>query len=181
MQFVIRPLRVPRSGASRAGFTLIEMLVALSVVGIASTLFLKMYTTSMDLGKLSRNREVALDAAESQLNLLIMNPADYQWDTAAANPEGLFRIRRDDSDPRAGWPIDVPAVMPFDKTARAHQQTVYDQFRWRAFGKLAPQGLYYEVFVDVYWEQQGRQRHLTLTGAVARGRVDAAWKQEATQ
>jgi len=180
MQFVIRPLRVPRSGGSRAGFTLIEMLVALSVVGVATTIFMTMYMRSMDLGKLSRNREVALSLAESQLGLLVLNPKSYVWDTGAPNADGLFRIRVNEGDPRVGLPAEPPAVMPFDKAARAHQQAVYDQFRWRAFGKLGPQGLFYEVFVDVYWQQQGRQRHITLTGAVGRGQVEPGWTQEAT-
>lgn len=181
MQFVIRPLRVPRTGASRAGFTLIEMLVALAVIGVASTVFLTMYFSSMDLGKLSRNREVALSIAEGQLELLMMNPGDYQWERDLASPDGLFRIRRNADDPPAGLVAEPPTVLPFDKAARAHQQTIYDSFRWRAFGKLGPKGLCYEVFVDVYWEQRGRDRHITMTGAVGRGQVEPGWKQEGTQ
>jgi len=181
MQLVIRPLRVPRTGESRAGFTLIEMLVALAVISVASTVFMTMYFSSMNLGKLSRNREVALSIAKGQLDLLMMNPASYQWDRENANADGLFRIRRTPDDPKAGLPAELPTVLPFDKAARQHQTVVYGEFRWRAFGKLSASGLFYEVFVDVYWEQEGRDRHITLTGAVGRGQAEPGWKQEGTQ
>lgn len=178
MRFVLTPPRVPSSGASRAGFSLIELLVALSIIGVASTIFIQMYTISMDLGKLSRNRQVAVSVAGEQLNRLVMEPAAYVWETAEAGEDGVFRIRTEASEPRAGESPDTPSVMPFEDSARRHQQNVYDQFRWRAFGKLGERGLFYEVFVDVYWEQAGRERHITLTGAVARSQVEPRWWED---
>lgn len=177
MQFVIRPLRDHRAATSRAGFTLIELLVALSVVSVATTIFMKMYMTSMDLAKLSRNREVATSIAQEQLNLLVMDPASYAWDLERANEDGLFRIRKNVDDPRAGLQARPPSVLPLDRRAREHQEIVYDQFRWRAFGKLGARGLYYEVYVDVYWDQGGRERYMTLTGAVARSEAEPGWTE----
>lgn len=177
MQFVVRPARAPRPPLSQEGFTLIELLVALSVIGVATTIFMQVYMASMNLGKLSRNRELATAIASEQLSLLQMAPANWVWETSSANEEGVFRIRRAADDPRAGLVVEPPAVLPFEKPARQHQIDVYEQFRWKAFGKLrriGDQDLFYEVFVDVEWVQKGKTEHIVLTGAVPRSQVPAA-------
>lgn len=166
MQFVVRTRKAPRVVCPRAGFTLIEMLVAISVIGVAVTVFMQMYTASMDLGKLSRNRQLASEIAREQLNLLIMNPSSYVWETSGANADGLFRIRTTADEPRAGMKVEAPPVAPFARPARARQEVVYDQYRWRAFGRLGQNEQFYEVFVDVRWTQSGKDHHLVLTGAV---------------
>jgi len=177
MEFVIRSPLGPCPRVRRAGFTLIELLVAIVVVGIATTIFMQMYTASMNLGKLARNRQVALSVAEGQLDLLAINPGAYQWDTANPNNDGIFRIRQSSEDPRAGLKVEHPKVPPFDDSASKREGNVFDQYRWKAFGKLGERGLYYEIFVDVSWTQAGRDEHIVLTGAVARGQVEPGWAE----
>lgn len=176
MQFVVRPRRATRPPADRAGFTLIELLVALSVIGVATTIFTQVYMASMNLGKLSRNRELATSIATEKLSLLEMKPAAWTWETATANPDGIFRIRQNEDDPRAGVLAEPPVVLPFDKVAKEHEQNVYNQFRWKAFGRLRKveeRALFYEVFVDVTWQQKGKDEHVVLTGAIPASQAPA--------
>lgn len=182
MQFVFRPARVNSPSDSQSGFTLIELIVALSVMGLATTIFMQNYVLSMKLAKLSRDRQIALSIAEEQLSLLLMNPADYVWQQESANSDGVFRIRKEADEPVKGSLTTYPKAMPPDVQAYERQSKVYDQFRWKAFGKLGERGMVYEVFIDVQWERPDRSRdeHITLTGAVSRSKIEPGWS-ESTQ
>lgn len=179
MQIVFRPFRVVQSPRARSGFTLIELIVALSVIGVATTIFMKMYMTSMDFGKLSRDRQVALSIAEEQLSLLALDPSAYVWDLKNPNTEGIFRVRKEADEPRAGVIAVPPKALPPDLKAHELQANAYERFRWKLFGKLGEGGLIYEVFADVQWDRPGRGRaeHITLTGAVSRSKVEPGWTE----
>lgn len=179
MQFVFRPIRVNASPHSQRGFTLIELIVALSVIGLATTIFMQNYAVSMKLAKLSRDRQIALSIAEEQLSLLLMNPAGYVWQQESANSDGVFRIRQEADEPVKGNVATYPKAMPPDVQAFERQSVVYDQFRWKAFGKLGERGMVYEVYVDVQWERPDRSRteHITLTGAVSRSKIEPGWSE----
>lgn len=177
MQFVLRLFRDPPSRTSRAGFTLIELIVSLFVISVATTIFMHLYATSIDLGKLSRNRSIAVTVAEEQLGLIMREPTNFLWDHANPDSAGHFRIRAAEGDPRAGVVPSLPkSTLPVD-SAFNRESTVFEQFRWKAIGKLGARGLFYEVVVDVHWEQAGKPHSITLSGAVPRGRVEPGWSE----
>ncbi len=177
MQFVRRHSSDPPSRSRRAGFTLIELIVSLFVISVATTIFMHLYATSMDLGKLSRNRQIAVSIAEEQLGLLMRNPESFVWDKDNPDAAGLFRVRANADDPRAGVEAKLPSSTLPDESAYQRETTVFDQFRWKAVGKLGARGLFYEVTVDVSWVQSGKNESVTLTGAVPRGKVEPNWTE----
>lgn len=177
MQFVRRVFPDPPPRSSRAGFTLIELIVALFVIGVATTIFMHLYATSMDLGKLSRNRTVAVGIAEEQLGLIMRNPAKFVWEKDKADGAGFFRVRATADDPRSGMKAELPKATLPDEGAFSRETNVFDQFRWKAIAKPGQRDLYYEVTVDVHWEQAGKQQSITLSGAVPRGSVEPGWSE----
>lgn len=177
MQFVLRLFRDPPSRRARRGFTLIELIVSLFVISVATTIFMHLYARSIDLGKLSRNRQVALSIAEEQLGLLMKHPERYAWDKDNPDGAGLFRIRATANDPRAGMKVELPSSTLPEERAFQRESIVFDQFRWKAFGHLGARGQFYEVTVDVTWEQAGKPQSLSLTGAVSRGKVEPNWTE----
>ena len=178
MQFVHRHSSDPPSRSSRAGFTLIELIVSLFVISVATTIFMHLYATSMDLGKLSRNRQIAVSIAEEQLGLLMRNPESFVWDDKD-NPDaaGLFRVRANADDPRAGVEATLLTSTLPDERAFQRESTVFSQFRWKAVGKLGARDQFYEVTVDVSWVQSGKNESITLTGAVPRGKIEPNWTE----
>ena len=163
----------------RRGFTLIELIVALTVISIATTILLQLYMTSTDLGYLAQHRELAATIAEDQVTQLVANPAGYQWDYANPDEAGLFRIRSTADDPRAGAKVSLPDVLIPNDNSYKHQEIVYDKFRWSAFGRLpSPASAFYEVVVDVQWKQKGKTEHVALSGAVPRSKVEPDWAEK---
>ena len=177
MQFVCRVFRDPPPRCSRAGFTLIELIVALFVISVATTIFMHLYATSIDLGKLSRNRTVAVAIAEEQLGLIMREPGNFAWDQANPDAAGYFRIRATTDDPRAGVEAVLPKATLPDESAFTRETNVFSQFRWKAIGKLGTRGLFYEVTTDVHWEQAGKPQSITISGVVPRGRVEPGWSE----
>lgn len=177
MQFVLRLFRDPPPRSGRAGFTLIELIVSLLVISVATTIFMHLYASSIDLGKLSRNRSVAVAIAEEQLGLMMREPGLFVWDYGNPNAEGYFRIRAEENDPRAGVVAALPKATIPEDAAFKRESVVFDQFRWKAIGKLGARGLFHEVTVAVHWTQAGKGESITMTGAVPRGRVEPGWSE----
>jgi len=177
MQFMLWLFRDPPPRRARAGFTLIELIVSLFVIGIATTIYMHFYAQSMELGRLSRDRQIAITIADEQLALLMRNPDRFVWDKDNPDASGLFRIRATADDPRAGVLATLPtSTLPMEEAFRRETNN-FGQFRWKIFGKLGERGLIYEVTVDVSWEQSGKKQHTTLTGAVSRGKVEPNWTE----
>lgn len=135
MQFVRRHSSDPPSRSRRAGFTLIELIVSLFVISVATTIFMHLYATSMDLGKLSRNRQIAVSIAEEQLGLLMRNP-ELRLGQRQPRRGWSLRVRANADDPRAGVEAKLPSSTLPDESAYQRETTVFDQFRWKAVGKL---------------------------------------------
>lgn len=177
MQFVLRVFRDSPPRTSRAGFTLIELIVSLFVISVATTIFMHLYATSIDFGKLSRNRTVAIAIAEEQLGLMMREPGNFVWDSANTDSAGFFRVRATADDPRAGVEAPLPKATLPDETAYRRESVVFGQFRWKAIAKLGGMDNFYVVTVDVHWEQAGKAQSITISGVVPRGRVEPGWSE----
>ncbi|MCC6145845.1 MAG: prepilin-type N-terminal cleavage/methylation domain-containing protein [Candidatus Hydrogenedentes bacterium] len=169
---------VPRSGRRRpqriAGFTLIEVLVALAVLSVSIFIFVDLFVSSVQLGRNGRVRELAASIAEDQLQMLVSHPDRYRWQPNPDSPHALFPVLTAEDEPRAGNAVDPPGVLPIAQDAHARTKDQFDQFRWKVFARLADDGRSYELTTAVYWEEQGRDQVLTLTGAIPAGKVEGA-------
>lgn len=155
-----------RAGRHRGGFTLMEMLVALAVLGVAVTVFISLFTSSIDISQTASNRGVAASIADARLTDIVAAPERYQWLQEPGAEETRFPIQLTGEDPAAGNPVSPPSAMPPEPRAYETQSALYDRFRWEAFGKLAAGGAYYEVTVVVRYHERGREQLLTMTSAV---------------
>jgi prepilin-type N-terminal cleavage/methylation domain-containing protein len=155
-----------------AGFSLIEVLVALAVLSISIFVFVDLFVSSIQLGRNSRVRELAATIAEDQLHYLEAHPDRFVWQPDADSPHTLFPVLTSEEEPKAGNPVEPPGVLPITQAAHDRAKDLYEQFRWKAFARLARAG-YYELTTAVYWEEQGRNQVLTLTSVITADRVEA--------
>ncbi len=179
MQSTQRSCRTRCHPSSRRGFTLIELIVALTVISVATTILIRLYMASTDLGVQAQYRELAASVAESQLAQMVREPANFVWEHDRADGVGLFRVKSNADDPRAGRKVLLPEVLlPYDASFE-RQKIVYDKFRWAAFGRVPnPASSIVEVTVDVHWEHAGKKEHIALTGAVPRSKVEPNWAEK---
>jgi prepilin-type N-terminal cleavage/methylation domain-containing protein len=158
------------------GFTLIELLVSLAVISVGITLVVRVFLMSNDLGLMSQHREMAATIAEDQLSRIMTVPSSHVWDHTHPDDSGFFRVKRSEDDPRAGVSVPLPDVLLPDQQSYDHQKKVYEKFRWAAFARLPGQDeAHFEVFVSVYWVQDGEAESVALSGAVPRSSVDPDW------
>jgi len=160
----------------RRGFTLIELIVALTVISVATTIYVKLYLTCTDLGNLVQHRELAASIAEGQLAQMVTDPGGFVWEFGEINEQGFFRIRRTADDPRVGLQLSLPgALLPYEASYN-HQKTVYEKFRWTAFGRLPdPSSGHVEIAVNVQWRLKGKVENVALTSAIHRSKADPNW------
>jgi prepilin-type N-terminal cleavage/methylation domain-containing protein len=161
------------TGRSRrtAGFTLLELLVALTVVGVASAVFVGMFSACLGLSRANRNLAVATELAETQLAALLRAPQDFVWNNTEKTTR--FLVTCPEKEPPGGYPVPVPAVALVTREAQQQLNKRYGQFRWTAFAQLsAPDAAAYEVTVAIRWMDGGRPQTLTLSSAIARALVD---------
>ncbi len=160
----VQPDVLPRR--QRAGFTLMELLVGLSVISVAITVFITLYMSSLDLSRKASNRAIATKLAEERLAAITSAPGAFVWQVPETGEDTRFPIEVTGEDPSKGNPVAVPAAMPADPTAYRIQEDLFDRYRWEAFGKLVPGGAYYEVTVVIRYVEQGREQLIALTSAL---------------
>lgn len=163
----------------RSGFTLLELMVALAVMGVAISIFVQLYTVSLDFAKTSINSRIATAVASEQLHLMQRHPERFLWNISAPGADERFEINLGPDDPKAGNPAQAPAIMPAELSAVAREEVRYGAFRWKAFGELRHNASYYEITVVVHWTESGHEKTLAMTSAVTRDKVDAVRRQQA--
>jgi len=166
--------RSNRRGRCEAGFTLMEVIVALGVLSVGISVFVNLYTHSLDLARVSSDTTLATQLAESRLEEIIAEPAEYLWAIPDAYSAARFPIAMTAEDPNAGNPFAPPTTIPTAERANNRMVAEYDRFRWKAYGRLPePEATHYEVTVVVRWTHDGRERGVALTAAVARDEAPA--------
>lgn len=157
------------------GFTLIEMIVALAIIGIGASIFVRLYTASADLGRAAQNQSIAIRLAEQQIAAITHHPEQFQWNRPDTLGDTPFPISLGPDDPKSGNPFGEPSALPADLPAREREKNLYERFRWRAHGRLPfPNAPYYEVTVIVQWKEAARPKMLALTTSVPRTQADTA-------
>ncbi len=168
---VVRFKRVMCGSGARqnAGYTLMEVIVALAVISAASFIVIGGFTRSKLLADRSVSTSIAAAFAEERLAALQQNPSAFVWPDDAKLADAAFsKIVPKDTDPAVPQQgIPVPATLPSNANQKVREQILYAEFSSEIFVRLPkPDSLVYEVSVAVTWLEGGRKQVITLTTAV---------------
>lgn len=165
-----------RRACRRAGFTLLELLTALIVLGIASTVLLKMFTSSQSLAKAARTHEIAGDLAQEYLTLIESRPDLFTWPSFAdGEPAVPQALKLREGGPIVALVSEPPAALPLLRRAHDREAGTYRNFSWTAQAALpAADAQYVDVVVQVEWELDGRVRQFKLGSVVPRTAAETA-------
>ncbi|MCP4640322.1 MAG: prepilin-type N-terminal cleavage/methylation domain-containing protein [bacterium] len=152
------------------GFTLLEVIVALSILGVAITIFVSLFYNSLVLGTASRSELVSASLAEERLADIQANPTAYDWsDVASRTPGQLGRVAGNSRG------FVVPSTMPEDARNAQRETDFFRKFTWEAYAmKPEAEAAYLEVTVVVRWQESGRQRRFCLTSVLPQARLEDA-------
>ena len=158
------------------GFTLLELLTALAVIGIAATIFLRLFTSSFSLAAASLSHEVAVNIAEEYLTTIQANPERFEWPDYDDAPIGDAH----DLKPIENGAVEenfthLPEAMPTTRRAYNRDRNLYTDFTWRAFAVLPHEDAQYvQLIVEISWTDEGKLRHFSLGSALPRTLGDGA-------
>lgn len=149
------------------GFTLLEVLVALAVLSVATYVIMQLFMGSVGLGQADRSRRTAMALAEERMADISMRPGNYQWPDAADQlteltpPGGESEGVASEATP--------PTTKPTYPQAGDREAGFYSRFSWKTFVRYAdaPPGTC-EVTVVVNWEQDGKPQSVSLTSLLPR-------------
>lgn len=157
---------------THAGFTLVELITALTVVAVALAGLIAMFGISLETARESRMKTIAAELAVTQLAHLQATPESFLWKYEETNATALFPIVVSEDDPKAGNTVTPLPVKLVNRTIQARNELLYRKFRWKAWGRLtSPDAQAYEVTINVHWDMQGRNRSLALTSSIPRHHV----------
>ena len=150
-------------GGGQDGFTLLELLAGLAVAGVATSVFITLYSISVLLATTSRNEQIALQVAESHLNDILSYPEQIEWpDPATLVSDEPVLVMSDVKEA-------LPEAMPTQRRAYDRVSAVYYDISWEAGLRLPePDAPYAELTVTVKWQEQQKWRTLALTSAIPR-------------
>ena len=169
------PVLHRRKPGGACGFTLMELIVSLAVLGVAAGVMASLFTSSMNLGDKARHARVAAEIAEAQLREISLNPQFFAWNQGVVNEAGLFEITPAAGADADGHRATPPLTVPPDPAAAVRSAGHYERFSWEAHGRLPGENAaYFEVTVAGRWQAGGRPQLVALTGAVERRRVEDA-------
>jgi prepilin-type N-terminal cleavage/methylation domain-containing protein len=170
--------------ATRGGFTLIEILTALVVMGIATTIFINLYFASVTLAETNRGQRLATSLAEEYMAHILNDPNKFNWSAVydAESPTKLARV----ADPSS---VEIPAATPTVRRSLRREENLYAEYTQEAWARLpmsvhisdASDGPeqsadpdYLELVVVVRWQRGGRDHFFSLTSTIPRERAKDA-------
>jgi prepilin-type N-terminal cleavage/methylation domain-containing protein len=154
-----------RGGGSRAtGFTLIEILVALAVLSVATTVILSLFSSSVSLGQRDRSQRAAYSLAEQHLSNVAINSTAYEWPDAETLSSGeLIEIPASTDDRVTS---DLPTTLPTFPAANSREQNFHARFTSNLYVRAAGVAGVCEVTAVVRWKQDGRDQSISLTTTI---------------
>jgi len=161
----------------RGGFTLIEVLTAIIVMVVATSIFIQLFNFSVNLSDSSRARRVAAQLAEERLVDIQSFSGKYLAETvddkgslvSFGDGETLALSLRDETQLDLNEP---PLAMPTNQRAFNREKNLYEGFYWRAFAhRPSEDSGFYELVVLMQWDAAGRTKFFTLTSSIPRSLV----------
>jgi len=156
------------------GFTLVELLTALAVLGIATTVFLELFTASQSLAKNARTHTIAAELAEEHLVLMQTHPEWFVWPNYLDHPVGeRIPIRVRETSPIEANFVEAPSAVLASRRAFNRERALYNDYTWEAFAVLRQESdNHVQITVTVSWLLDGRVRKFALTSAVPRAQAE---------
>lgn len=156
---------------STRGFTLVEMVIALAVLTIATTILISMLGRGVALGEHSRHRTAAANIGDSILAEIQARPNAFIWPSFEDLASGeLVEITPSEAKPGT---LGHPVSAPLGAEQANHQREFFDGFRWLAHGRRPTENAnHLEITVSVYWTEAGRAQSLALTTAYPRALIE---------
>ncbi len=166
--------RLSSPSRSAAGFTLIEMLTALVVLGMGATIFLQLFTSSQSLAKSGRTHEIAASLAEEYMTLLQSRPDLFIWPNYLDQaPSTAMPVKARENGPIASAFVEPPLALPLARRAHDRERSIYGGYTWSAAARLpSPESSYVEVTVQIEWLLEGRVKQFMLTSAMPRSAAE---------
>ena len=162
-------------GPNRGGFTLWELLAAFAVLSVATSVFVSMFISSLDISRSARCQQTAAYLAEEEMSALLSVKPQLKIDWGTAKPGELVPLLSMTDGTPGPWACSAPTAMPNTPASLNREKALYQGFSWRAFAARpeAETGAI-EVTVVVQWKERGRDRGFALTSAVPRYRLEGA-------
>lgn len=165
----------------RTGFTLVEVILAFTILSVALGIFISMFLTAVRLAAECRDKTIAAEIAETYLNVIASSPDTYTWLIDERNGDGLFEIREKTGTSGISSIPPLPDTTLATRSAHERIISLYHKFRCGAWGRLSSADAEaYEVTVCVSWYTQGRPIRFALTSSVPRMMIDGR-QQQATR
>lgn len=116
----------------RRGFTLLEMLVALTVISVGVAVFVGLFDMALTLSRNARDRSACLDLARSVLDDVARNPGDYPWPA----DDGLQQVALPAEKKAQANP---PRVLLPGEAAKKRMEARHGRYHWRLFAQAPAQ------------------------------------------
>jgi prepilin-type N-terminal cleavage/methylation domain-containing protein len=155
-----------------AGFTLIETIVALGIIGVATYISISLYTGSLELGQSVRLYTVAADAADEYLAELVRDPSNFTWPDANQAQAGEVLPVTAKSET---YILQPPATLPTQRAMGEREKRFYRKLTRHAFVRVPKaDSPYVELIAMVSWVESGRNYDFTLTTLAPRGILETS-------
>lgn len=143
------------------GFTLLETVVALAIVGAATAIGVSLYSAAAQMRLEQRRAALAGELARAQLAQMRQYPQHFEWpDTLGAS---FAEVSAKPDSPAAGLARPVLQATAAG-SALSQADRVYDGFRWRGFlRRVEGRPGCCEVVLAVYPPGRAEQRAHMLT------------------
>lgn len=153
----------------QGGFTLLEVLFALAIAGVAIGIFVNLFFVSHSQFLTNRHREAALSYAQQQLDEIKRDPGKFAWPAPSEIVEGA-RLPITLKDSAAEQRFTVPAVLANvkrDVDGRDLRRLISD-LRWKAYvsPSATPNTSHYDLVIEMRWTDTLGQQVETLTTIV---------------
>ena len=160
----------PSSLSSENGFTLLELLAALVLIGVASSIFFSLFTASATLALTNRSQGAGARLAGEYLTEILSSPESFNWPDFESQPYGsLLPLGRPGQGDESFVSAEPPSVQPTDPRADQRETAMYSGYSLEAFASVPNEDAsYVEVVVNVWWNEVGREQLYSATSCVPR-------------
>ncbi len=155
---------------SNDGFTIVEVLAAIVVMGIATSVFFSLFSASLSLANSSKSQYAASRLAEEHMASIVMAPENYAWpryDDADYGQRHALARKGEDAVVVVG--AVHPSVAPTQRRATERDAAFYNDFTTESYAVLASEDdNHVQVIVVVRWMLDGREQRFSLTSCLPR-------------
>lgn len=153
------------------GFTIIEVVVALMVMSVATTVVVSLYASANFFERNSRFTKIAASLAEEALTGVQATPSYYEWPELTPGVLTPIPLSEVGKLMASQEPL-CPPLLPTAKRSGMREQSDYDRFSVKIMGLLPDvSAAYVEVTALAEWKLEGRDKSFTLTTCIPRSAI----------